>query len=313
MKIVFMGTPEYAKTILQALFEAGHEIVAVYTQPDRPKGRSGQPVFSEVKEYALSKNLPVFQPEKIKASEEVERLKSFGAEVFVVAAFGQIVSQEILDIPPYGCLNAHGSILPKYRGASPIQRAIAYGETETGVTVMRMDKGIDTGDIIDIVKVPISDEDDEDSVYVKLAQAGAKLMCDILLKLKEGKVTYTPQNNDEATYARMLKKEDGLLCFQKTARELDCMVRGYLRWPTAYMFFNKKMIKVYKAKCVRTSSDIFPKDLNPGTFFVTKKNIYLSTKEGFLELLEVQPEGKKKMAAMDFARGAHIATGDTAD
>ncbi|MCQ2520674.1 MAG: methionyl-tRNA formyltransferase, partial [Lachnospiraceae bacterium] len=176
MKIVFMGTPDFAATILKDIHDAGHEIAAVYTQPDRPKGRSGKPVASPVKEYALAHNMPVYQPERIKRPEEVSLLKTFDADVFVVAAYGQIISQEILDIPKYCCVNTHGSLLPKLRGASPIQRAIASGEKETGVTCMRMDAGVDTGDIISVVTVPIEDDDDESSMYEKLAIAGGKLL-----------------------------------------------------------------------------------------------------------------------------------------
>lgn len=305
MKIVFMGTPEFSAEILKALVEAGHEITGVFTQPDKAKGRSGVPVASPVKEYALSKGFAVFQPDKIKRPENVEALKNIPADVFVVAAFGQILSQEILDIPKFGCINVHGSILPKYRGAAPIQRAIANGETETGVTIMQMDKGIDSGDIISIVKFPILDTDDEMSVYAKMADYGSKELVNVLKMVEDGNVTRTAQDASLATYAPMLTKEEGLLDFSKTAAELDCLVRGFRQWPTAYTFCNGKMIKVFAAKAVEG-------DCNGegGILSVTKKNIYVSCREGLLELLEVQPEGKKRMSAMDFARGFHLVSGD---
>lgn len=227
MKVVFMGTPEFAATILKNIHEAGHEIVAVYSQPDRPKGRSGKPVASPVKEYALLNNMAVYQPERIKRPEEVELLKTFGADIFVVAAYGQIISKEILDIPRFGCVNTHGSLLPKLRGASPIQRSIANGDTVTGVTVMRMDVGVDTGDIISKVEVPIEDVDDEASMYAKLAEAGGKLLVETLTDIENGTATYTKQDDSLATYAPMLKKEEGLLDFSNSARAIDCLVRSY--------------------------------------------------------------------------------------
>ncbi len=309
MKIVFMGTPDFAATILKAVDEAGHEILAVYTQPDRPKGRSGKPVQSPVKEYAVSKGYKVFQPEKIRKPEEVEILKTFDADVFVVAAFGQILSQEILDIPKICPINAHGSLLPHLRGASPIQRAIAMGESETGVTIQRMDAGIDTGDIIDAVTVPIEDTDDETSMYEKLAIEGAKLTVKVLKSLSDNTATYKKQDESLASYAPMLKKEEGLLDLKLSAKELDARVRGFKEWPTVYTYIDGKLLKVYKTRPVDEIQADNEKSLEAGTFFVTKKNIYIKTAKGYLELLEVQPEGKKRMPAIDFARGAHIVTG----
>lgn len=309
MKVVFMGTPEFAATILKNIHEAGHEIVAVYSQPDRPKGRSGKPVASPVKEYALLNNLAVYQPERIKRPEEVELLKTFGADIFVVAAYGQIISKEILDIPRFGCVNTHGSLLPKLRGASPIQRSIANGDTVTGVTVMRMDVGVDTGDIISKVEVPIEDVDDEASMYAKLAEAGGKLLVETLTDIENGTATYTKQDDSLATYAPMLKKEEGLLDFSNSARAIDCLVRGFKEWPTAYTYVGGKLLKVYKTAVAAGGDIAQSSDFSAGSFIVTKKNIYVKTGDGIIELLEVQPEGKKRMPAMDFARGQHIVTG----
>lgn len=308
MKIVFMGTPEYARTILEGIVEAGHEITAVYTQPDRPKGRSGQPVASAVKEYAIEKGFVVVQPERIKRPEEVVILKSYPADVFVVAAYGQILSQEILDMPEKGCINAHGSLLPKLRGAAPIQRAIAGGDRETGITIIRMDKGVDTGDMISKASVEITDEDDEASMYAKLAITAKAQVVKALEAIENNTVTYTPQNPEEATYAPMLTKEEGLLDFSQSARLIDCKVRGFKEWPTAYTYVNGKSLKVFGAKEVKEDTGLeIPGE--SGLFVVTKKKIYVTCGEGLLELTEVQPEGKKRMGAMDFARGQHIETG----
>ena len=309
MKIVFMGTPELARVILEALIKAGHEITAVYTQPDRPKGRSGQPVMCPVKEYALLQGLKVYQPEKIKRPEEVSLLKSIPADIFVVAAFGQILSQEILDIPKYGCINAHGSLLPKLRGAAPIQRAIANGDEKTGMTVMRMDAGMDSGDIILQQEIPITENDDEASMYDRLAHLGAELTLEALVKLESGTATYTKQEPSEVTYAPMLSKEEGHLDFKLPARLLDCKIRGFKEWPTAYTESFGKNLKIYSARVSEAPEGVTIPD-EPGCFVVTKKKLYVTTGDGLLELLEVQPEGKKRMAAMDYQRGQHIETGN---
>lgn len=309
MKIVFMGTPDFARSILEALVEAGHEITAVYTQPDKPKGRSGALIAPPVKEYALSKGFNVYQPEKIKSPDEVNILRSIEADVFVVAAFGQFLSEEILNMPKFGCINVHGSLLPKLRGAAPIQRSIMNGDSVTGVTIMRMDKGMDSGDMIVKAEVPITDADDETTMYDKLADCGAKLIVDTLPMIESGTCTYTPQNHEEATFAPMLKKEEGLMDFTMSARILDCRARGMSVWPGTFTYINGKILKVYKTGV----SDICNEDtekLNVGELYVTKKNLYIKTGDGLLELIELQPEGKKRMPAMDFARGAHLKTGD---
>jgi len=310
MKILFMGTPDFAATILKALSEAGHEITAVYTQPDKAKGRSGALVASPVKEYALSNNIKVYQPEKIKRPENVEELKAIEADVYVVAAYGQILSQEILDIPKYGCINVHGSLLPKYRGAAPIQRAIADGETVTGVTIMQMDKGMDTGDILLQAEFPILDTDTEDSVYLKMADTGSEALLEVLKKVESGSINPVPQNNELATSAPPLRKEEGQIDFNKPARLIDCLVRGFQSWPTAYTGCQGKMLKIYSTKVVNEIVNMPEGEFFPGTLIVLKKNIYVAAKEGYLELLEVQLEGKKRMNAMDFARGTHLQTGD---
>lgn len=310
MKIVFMGTPDFAASILEALVNAGHEITGVYTQPDKPKGRSGALIASPVKEYALSKGLTVYQPERIKRPENVEVLKTIPADVFVVAAYGQILSEEILYMPKFGSVNVHGSLLPKYRGASPIQRAIANGESETGVTIMQMDKGIDTGDYFSKVSFPILSDDTEESVYKKMAEYGSIEIIKVLKDLEAGTAIKTKQDESLATYASMLTKEEGLIDFNKSSKSIDCLVRGFQVWPTAYTFFSGKMLKIFKAKAcddLNISSDY---EKVPGSLLVLKKNIYAVTGSGLLELLEVQIEGKKRMGAMDLARGLHLQSGD---
>lgn len=310
MKVLFMGTPDFAAKVLDAVVKAGHEITAVYTQPDKAKGRSGALVASPVKEYALSKGFAVYQPERIKRAEYVEELKTIQADVYVVAAYGQILSQEILDIPKFGCINVHGSLLPKYRGAAPIQRSIANGEKVTGVTIMQMDKGMDTGDIISQVEFPIENTDTEDTVYEKMAEYGAKALTDVLADLNEGNIKRVPQDNSLATMAPPLSKEEGLLSFEKSAWELDCKIRGFQSWPTAYTYYKGKLLKVYAAKASDFNDG---NEYEPGTFVVLKKNIYIACKDALLELLEVQIEGKKRMPAMDFARGTHVCTGEKTD
>ena len=309
MNIVFMGTPDFAATILRALVEAGHNIKAVYTQPDKPQKRSSELIASPVKEYALTKGFTVRQPDRIRNADEIEVLKSFDADVFVVAAYGQILSQEILDIPRFCPVNVHGSLLPKYRGASPIQRAIADGEEVTGVTIMRMDKGVDTGDMIAKVAVPITDNDDEDTMYARLADEGSKLLIEVLKTIEAGTVSFTPQDDSEATYAPMIKKEDGLIDFTRSAREIDCKVRGFKKWPTAFTYVGGKMLKIFETKVVSDIPDADTRDFEPGCFVITKKKIYVTTGDGFIELVSVQPEGKKRMPGMDYQRGAHIENG----
>ncbi len=310
MKIVFLGTPEFAKNILEALYDAGHEITAVFTQPDKPKGRSGELIAPPVKEYAASKNIPVYQPEKIKRPESVETLKSIAADVYVVAAYGQILSEEILNIPKYGCVNVHGSLLPKYRGAAPIQRAIANGEQETGVTIMQMDKGMDTGAILAQELIEITPFDTEETMYEKMAEYGIRLLLNVLDCFEAGSVIAIKQDNDSATYAPMLTKEDGFINFKKSAESINAIIRGYKSWPTAYTYFGGKLFKIYEATVCGEIPDTDISDFGPGTLVVLKKDLYVVTGEGVLLLNEVQLEGKKRMSAMDFARGVHLTTGE---
>ena len=308
MKIVFMGTPDFAGNVLQALIDAGHEITGVYTQPDRPKGRSGKLVPSYVGEMAERLSLPVYKPLKVKAPEEIEVLKTIPADIFVVAAYGQFLSEEILNMPKYGCVNVHGSLLPKYRGASPIQRSIINGDKETGVTLIRMDKGMDSGDIYTSATLPITSEDNEATMYDKLSKLGGKLLVDTLPKIADG--SCVPYKQDEAlvSFAPMLKKEEGIIDFKMSAEKIDCLVRGISVWPVAYTSFKGSTLKIGSVKPVGELPEL--SEAKPGSLFFTGKKLYCKTGSGTLELVQVQPESKKMMAGADFARGARIESGD---
>lgn len=306
MKIVFMGTPDFAVGALQALIDAGHQVVAVVTQPDRAKGRSRELQMTPVKACAIQYDIPVFQPQKIRASEAVEQLRSYEADVFVVAAFGQILSEEILEMPRYGCINIHASLLPKYRGAGPIQWAVIDGEKETGITIMQMDKGIDTGDILLQKKVQIAEDETGESLFDKLQKEGAELVVQALMKLEKGELHPIPQKEEEASYARMLDKDMGHIDWSKPAKELDCLIRGLISWPGAYTDYQGKTLKIWKEKPEESSTD-----LTPGTITQTEKDSFcVQTGEGMLRILEVQMEGKKRMHVRDFLLGCHLAVGD---
>lgn len=306
MKIVFMGTPDYAAGALDALVKAGHEIVLVVTQPDKPKGRSGQFTPPPVKEYALKRNLPIFQPERIKRPEAVGELKRYPAELFVVAAFGQILSQEILDMPKYGCLNIHASLLPKYRGASPIQHVIIDGEEKTGITIMRMDAGIDTGDMLYKKEIPIGDEDTFETLHDRLTALGGEAITEALELLEQGKLTEEPQDDGRSCYAPLITKSMGKLDFTKDAAALDRQIRGMTPWPSAYTFYNGKQLKIWKARPEKRQVSAKPGEIVE----VTKDCIRAAAGDGVLCIWELQLEGKKRMSAHDFLLGVKMKAGD---
>ena len=305
MKIVFMGTPDFAVGALEALVEAGHEVVAVVTQPDKPKGRGKEMQQTPVKACALKQNIEVFQPVKIKTAEAVEVLKGYGADLFVVAAFGQILSKEILDMPKYGCVNIHASLLPKYRGAAPIQWAILDGEKETGVTIMQMNEGLDTGDMLTKVIVPIEDTDTGESLFNKLAEAGAKLLVETIPQIEAGTLKPEPQDDSLSTYAKMIKKEMGLIDWNKEAIVLERLVIGMNSWPSAYTHFNGKTLKVWEA-----AVEVCETKAAPGTVVeVTKNSIKVQTGQDLLVLKQIQLEGKKRMDVAAFLLGYNVETG----
>jgi methionyl-tRNA formyltransferase len=299
MRIVFMGTPDFSVPVLDALIEAGHEIAGVVTQPDKPKGRGKAVAMTPVKEKALEHGLSVYQPLKVRTPEFVQVLRELKPDVMVVVAFGQILTKEVLDIPPLGCVNVHASLLPKYRGAAPIQWAVIDGEKETGVTTMMMDEGIDTGDMLEKEIVPIEDEETGDSLHDKLMAAGARLIVSTLKKIQDGTIERTPQTDEETCYARMLKKDMGDVDWSLDAHAIERLVRGLNSWPGTYTKWNGKTVKIWKAKAVDREYE----GALGEAVYVDKETILVKTGKGCLSLLELQPEGKKRMAADAFLRG----------
>lgn len=306
MKIVYMGTPDFAVGPLEALLAAGHSVTAVVTQPDKPKGRGGRVQMSPVKECALAHGIPVMQPVKIRKAEAVAELKETEADIYIVAAFGQILSQEILDIPRFGCLNIHASLLPDYRGSAPIQWVILNGEKETGVTIMQMDAGIDTGDMLLKAVVPIEEKETDETLFDKLSAAGSALIVEALKKLEAGELIPEKQGDTDSFYARQLEKGMGLIDWKEPSAMIERRVRGLYSWPGAYTFYKGKMLKIRMAEAVAE-----PADAEPGTVSaVTKDVVWVNTGEGKLLLQEVQLEGKKRMAVKDFLLGCKIGKGD---
>lgn len=305
MRIVFMGTPDFAVGALEALVEAGHQVAAVVTQPDKPKGRGKEMQVTPVKACALKHNIPVFQPVKIKTPEAVEVLKSYEAQLFVVAAFGQILSKEILDMPEFGCINIHASLLPKYRGAAPIQWAIIEGEKETGVTLMQMDEGLDTGDMLAKCIVPIDDRETGESLFDKLAAAGARLLVDTLPAIEAGSLKGEPQLEEESCYARMIKKEMGLIDWSQPASRLERLVRGLNSWPSAFTYLNKKVLKIWEASVEDSDGKKAPGTVTE----VTREVIKVQTGDGLLVLKTIQLEGKKRMEVKAFLLGCSVEAG----
>lgn len=319
MNIVFMGTPDFAVGALEAIIEAGHRVVAVVTQPDKPKGRGKEIQMTPVKECAVAHGIPVFQPVRVKDAEAVDTLRGYDADVFVVAAFGQILSEEILTMPKFGCVNIHASLLPKYRGSAPIQWAIINGESVSGVTIMQMDCGIDTGDMLMKAEVTIEPRETGDSLHDKLAEAGAKLIVEALPKIESGDVTPVKQNDGEACYAKMLQKSMGKIDWQKSAPELDRLIRGLISWPGASTVYRGKTLKIWEEKVAAqeelqgkdAAAHTGVKDAEPGTVVLVEKDaFYVRTGNGCLKILEVQPEGKKRMAVKDFLLGYQVKEGE---
>lgn len=308
MKIVFMGTPDYAAEALRALIRAGHEITAVVTQPDKPKGRSGEPVPSPVKVCASEHGIPVLQPKRIRTPEATEELRKYPADVYVVAAFGQILTQEILDMPPYGCLNIHASLLPKYRGASPIQHVIIEGEDKTGITVMQMDAGIDTGDMLYKKEIPIEAEENYETLHDKLTVLGGEAIVEAIELLEQGKLVPEKQEDSDSCYAPKIAKEMGRIEFSKSAAEIDRLIRGMTPWPSAYTGYQGKQLKIWKAVPLETYDN---KGRSGGEILeVSKNSVIVAAGKGAVEILELQLEGKKRMTTHDFLLGVKMLPGE---
>lgn len=302
MNIVYMGTPEIAAVILKALHEAGHRIIGAVTQQDKPKGRGNQVQFPAVKEMALSLNIPVYQPRRVKEPEFIEVLKQLNPDVIVVAAFGQILSKVILDLPKFGCINVHASLLPKYRGSAPIQWSIIEGEEKTGITIMHMDEGIDTGDMISKKEITLSPKETFGTLHDKLAEAAGPLLIQALADIEAGRATRTKQGDSNSIYARILDKSLGHIDFSQPAVKIERLIRGLNPWPSAYTSLEGKMLKIWDA-------DVEPAQENgvPGEIIAVRKDaILVQTGDGILAVKELQLEGKKRMTAESFLRGYEV-------
>ena len=309
MRIVFMGTPDFAVDSLAALVESSdHEIVAVITQPDRPKGRGQKVLMTPVKEYALEKNLVVLQPAKIRIPEFIEELKALAPELIVVVAFGQFLPKEILELPKYGCINVHASLLPKYRGAAPIHYAVMNGEKESGVTIMRMDKGMDTGAMLAKVATYIGEDMTMGELHNELKVAGAHLLLEVIRGIEDGTIKDMPQNDAEATYASLLDKEIEKIEWSKSASEIHNKVRGLNPWPGAYTLLpDGRKLKIWQTR-VMTKENAGTK---PGTVVAfSKEGFIVACGNGCLEVIEVQPESKKKMPADVYCNGYKMKLGE---
>ncbi len=303
LRIVFMGTPEFAVPTLQMLIERGENVVAVVTQPDRPKGRGQQTQPPPVKELALKHAIPVLQPLKVRAPEVIEEIRGYAPDLIVVIAFGQILPKALLEIPPHGCINVHASLLPRYRGAAPINWCIINGESETGITTMMMDVGLDTGDMLVKMATPIGGDEDASSLHDRLSLLGAETMAATLDRLARGELVPEQQDDGASCYAPMLKKELGEIDWQREPLAIRNLIRGVTPWPGAYTWLDGKMLKIFKARTAAGSGA-------PGTVLQAGKNgLEIACSGGSLVIEELQLEGKKRMPAADFLAGYKIAPG----
>ena len=313
MRIVYMGTPDFAVLPLRDIVEAGHQVVGVVTQKDKPKGRSGKLQFPPVKEEALKYDIEVFQPDNMKSDESIEWMNNKQPDAVVVAAFGQILPKAVLDIPKYGCLNIHASLLPRLRGAAPIQQAVIDGDKESGITIMLMDEGLDTGDILMTEKITLADDETGGSLFDKLAVMGGPLVLKALTQMENNEAVRTPQTG-ESTYAGMLNKKMGCMDFNKTAVELERLVRGLNPWPSAYTYCDGKMLKIWKsfveAEDKLKQDGIETDNYENGQIIkVSKEYIYVKTGKDIFVIEELQPEGKKRMETSAYLRGSRIEPG----
>ena len=320
MRIVFMGTPDFSVPALKALVEAGHQVIAVVTQPDKPKGRGKEVQMTPVKIQAMEYGIPVYQPAKVREASFVEVLKGLEADVYVVIAFGQILPKAVLELPKYGCINIHASLLPKYRGAAPIQWCVIDGERETGITTMMMDVGLDTGDILEKAVIPIEEKETGGSLHDKLSMAGGDLILSTLKKLEEGTLVRTPQTDEGTCYAKMLTKSLGDIDWNQGAVSIERLIRGLNPWPSAYTMWNGKTIKIWAADVIagREAAEFLSESgvpaetgTAPGTVVCSdKRGLVVCTGGGLLSIRELQMEGKKRMDTPAFLRGYPIPAGD---
>ena len=306
MNVIFMGTPDFAAETLEALLKSRHRVVLAVSQPDKPKGRSKEPVPTEVKAAALREGIPVFQPEKMKTPETFEELKKYNADIIVVAAYGRIIPKNILELPKYGCINLHASLLPKYRGAAPIQWAVLDGEKTSGVAVQQMNEGLDMGDIISVKEYVLDKKETSESLFDKLAELGAKLVVETLDMIENGDIHPVPQPQDSPTpYARMISKNDGLIDWGWEAEKIERWVRGMNSWPGAFTFAGKNTVKIWDAEVVTEDTDS-----EPGTVTqADKKGLLVQTGKGQIRIMELQLQGKKRMMYDAFLRGCRWEAG----
>jgi len=302
MRIVFMGTPDFAVPSLQALIDAGHDVCAVYTQPDKPQGRKQILTAPPVKTLALAHDIPVFQPNTLKNEDEQARLRELAPEVIIVVAYGKLLPKAVLDIPPHGCINVHGSLLPRWRGAAPIQWAVIAGDEMAGVTTMQMAEGLDTGDMLLTYETKVGEKETAGELFDRLAQSGAELLTQTLVKLDE--ITPRPQDDAQSCYAHMLDKQMAVIDWSKSAHEIDCLIRGLNPWPIALTMLSGERLKVFAAEKAAGNGE-------PGTVIEAdpKKGLTVACGEGALKLIEIQLVGGKRMKATDFLRGHAIEVG----
>lgn len=302
MRIVFMGTPDFAVPSLQALIDAGHDVCAVYTQPDKPQGRKQILTAPPVKTLALEHDIPVFQPNTLKNEDEQARLRELAPEVIIVVAYGKLLPKAVLDIPPHGCINVHGSLLPRWRGAAPIQWAVIAGDEMAGVTTMQMAEGLDTGDMLLTYETKVGEKETAGELFDRLAQSGAELLTQTLVKLDE--ITPRPQDDAQSCYAHMLDKQMAVIDWSKSAHEIDCLIRGLNPWPIALTTLSSERLKVFAAEKAAGNGE-------PGTVLEAdpKKGLIVACGEGALKLTEIQLVGGKRMKANDFLRGHAIEVG----
>ena len=304
MKIVFMGTPEFAVPCLQKIIDEGHEVLAVVTQPDKPKGRGKKLAMPPVKELALKYNIDVYQPVKAREESFVEKLKEINPELIVVVAFGQILPKSILDIPKFGCVNVHASLLPKYRGAAPLNWVIINGEEKTGVTTMYMDVGLDTGDMILKSEIPLDDEITAGELHDKMMIDGANVLKETIDLIAQGKAPREKQNDDETCYSPIMDKTLGNIDWNKSAKDIHNLVRGVNPWPSAYTTYENQTMKIWKTKVVDKNSD-----KAPGTILkVDKEGIEVNTGNGVIQISEIQMSGKKRMVVSEYIKGNTISS-----
>lgn len=302
MRIVFMGTPDFAVPSLQALIDAGHDVCAVYTQPDKPQGRKQILTAPPVKTLALEHDIPVFQPNTLKNEDEQARLRELAPEVIIVVAYGKLLPKAVLDIPSHGCINVHGSLLPRWRGAAPIQWAVIAGDEKAGVTTMQMAEGLDTGDMLLTYETKVGEKETAGELFDRLAQSGAELLTQTLVKLDE--ITPRPQDDAQSCYAHMLDKQMAVIDWSRSAHEIDCLIRGLNPWPIALTTLSGERLKVFAAEKANGNGE-------PGTVLEAdpKKGLTVACGEGALKLTEIQLVGGKRMKATDFLRGHVIEVG----